>query len=75
VVNLKLDTEVTRLLGVENHVCEVQLVLKSVAYIEVTPHTPIEVTPHTPTTSRSPPIECGPWPGRMSELRSGMLIL
>lgn len=45
-VNLKLDTEVTRLLGVENHVCEVQLVLKSVAYIEVTPHTPIEVT-HT----------------------------
>jgi hypothetical protein len=66
-VNLKLDTEVTRLLGVENHVCEVQLVLKSVAYIEV--------TPHTPTTSRSPPIECGPWPGRMSELRSGMLIL
>ena len=34
-LNLRIDTEETRMLGVENHVCEVQLVLKSFAYMEV----------------------------------------
>ena len=35
VLNLRVDTDVTRALGVENHVCEVQLLLKSFAYMQV----------------------------------------
>ena len=35
VLNLKIDTEETRMMGVENHVCELQMVLKSFAYMPV----------------------------------------
>ena len=35
VLNLRVDTDETRALGVENHVCEVQLLPKSSAYMQV----------------------------------------
>ena len=36
VINFCVDTEETRHLGIENHVCEVQLVLRGLAPIQVT---------------------------------------
>ena len=56
-LNLRLDTAETRRLGLEAHVCEVQLVLVDFARLKVRPLRPLLILQINPPAGQSVPLQ------------------